>query len=73
MDHSVQDCIGNVAVAYDLIPFGYEQLRGDQGRPATVTVFNDLQKDHSAAIVQRLYAEVVEDDQVCLLDRSRLP
>ena len=38
-----------------------------------MTVLDDLQEDHSAAIVERLHAEVVQDDQIGAFNFVDLP
>lgn len=65
---AVHDCVSNRGFVDISIPLGDRQLGGhDDGLPL-VAVFKDLEQGQPRVVVERLQAEVIEDDEVILLD-----
>ena len=61
---AVENGVGVGGVADDLVPGGQRELRGDDRRPAAVTLFEDFEQVVTGAGVEGLETEVVEDKEI---------
>ena len=64
VNEAIEDGVGVSRIADDLMPSRHGKLRGDDRRPAPVAVFEDFQEIVTGAGVERLEAEVVEDQEI---------
>ena len=64
VNEAIQDRIGVGGISNNLMPGSYGELRGDDRRSAPVALFEDLEKIVARASVERLEAEVVENEQI---------
>ncbi len=63
---AVEQCISDGRVAQVFVPATDRELAGDKRRTRAVTVFNNFQEVVPFCLGERLQAEVVEDEHVCL-------
>ena len=68
VDEAVQDGVGVVSVANDLMPGGQRELGGDDRRPAAVSLLKDFEQIVTGAGVEGFEAEVVENEQISAAD-----
>ena len=59
---AVKDGVSNRRVANGIIPARYWELGGDNDGLASMSVFNDIQKDWPLLGIQRNEEEVVQDE-----------
>jgi hypothetical protein len=64
VDEAVQDGIGVGGIPNNLMPGGQRKLGGDDRRPAAVSLLKDFEQIMTGAGVERLKAEVVENEQI---------
>jgi hypothetical protein len=64
MDEAIQDGVGVGGVANNLMPCSHGKLGGDDRRPTPVAFFEDFEQVVTRAGVERLEAEVVEDQEI---------
>jgi len=61
---AVEDSVCQRRVGDIIVPVGNWDLRSDEHRLFSISVFKHLQDGQTGVLVKRSYAEVVEDDQV---------
>ena len=64
VDEAVEDGVGVGGVADDVVPGGHGKLGGDDRRSTPVAFFEDFEQVVAGAGVERLEAEVVEDEEI---------
>src|ERR1700731_4663974 len=63
VNDAIEDRVSEGWIPDDLVPAAYGNLTGDQQRPSSFTVVNDLQQIAPLFGVQRLRPPVVDDQQ----------
>ena len=64
VNETVHDGVGVGGVANHVMPGGQGKLRGDDRRSPAISLFEDFEQVVPGAGVERLEAEVVEDEQI---------
>jgi hypothetical protein len=64
VDEAVQDGVGVGGIPNNLMPGGQRKLGGDDRRSAAVSLLEDFEQIVTGAGVERLEAEVVENEQI---------
>lgn len=64
VDEAIEDGVGIGRITDDLVPPLDGDLAGDDGRFASVSVFEDLQQIMASGIIERLETPVIEDQEL---------
>ena len=64
VDEAIEDRVGVGGIADDFVPGRHKELRRDDRRSAAITLFEDFEEVMASAGVERLEAEVVEDQEI---------
>jgi hypothetical protein len=64
VDETIEDGVGVGGIADDSVPGRHGELRRDDRRSAAITLFEDFEEVMARAGVERLEAEVVEDQEI---------
>ncbi len=64
VNEAIEDGVGVGRIADDLMPGGNRKLGGDDRRSTPIALFEDFEEVMAGAGVERLEAEVVEDQEI---------
>ena len=64
MNQAVKDGIGQSGIAQDVVPVGYRQLTGHQGRAGLITLIEEFEQVAAAFAVEDGQPPVVEDQDI---------
>ena len=64
VNEAVQDGVAVGGVSDHVMPGGQGKLRGDDRRSASISLLEDFEQVVSGAGIERLEAEVIEDEEI---------